>query len=175
MAAAGAVANLIGAGITSGVSWKIAKDQRDWQERMSNTAYQRGVKDLRLAGLNPILAAKFGGGATTPPGAMATIPDLSKLGTTALAGMRLRQELKNMKANEIKEKNLAQLASAQWNLADNQSALINMQTRAAKYGLPKAKETANYYSTTAGKASLNFGLGRENLLGGGIKIPFIGK
>lgn len=49
-----------------------AKKQRDWEEKMSNTAYQRAVEDMQKAGINPAMLYQSGGqGASTPTGASA--------------------------------------------------------------------------------------------------------
>lgn len=49
-----------------------AAKNRDWQQMMSNTAHQREVNDLMAAGLNPVLSAMNGNGASVTSGATAS-------------------------------------------------------------------------------------------------------
>lgn len=63
---------LLDTGLSSFLSYdanrKLQQKQMKWQEKMSNTAHQREIKDLRQAGLNPILSGLGGTGASTPSG-----------------------------------------------------------------------------------------------------------
>lgn len=114
LVAAGAIgaAGALGAGLlghhgqhkANKANIQMAREQMDWQEGMSNTAYQRVMKDMYDAGLNPILAAKLGG-ASTPPGAMAQ--SQSELGAGVSSAMdykRMKAEVDNMREMNAKIK-----------------------------------------------------------------------
>jgi hypothetical protein len=105
------------------------KKQMDFQERMSGSAHQRQMADMKKAGLNPILSAKYGGasspagstsGGATSGGAMAQMKDPSN---SALSAMRFEQELKNTMAH----------TNTQYLTQDHLNTLINAQQGNVKY------------------------------------------
>lgn len=77
-----------------------AQKQMDFQERMSSTSYQRGVKDMEAAGLNPMLAYSQGG-ANAPGGAAYTaIPRASVSATSATSGAGVAGSVTTMAAQQ---------------------------------------------------------------------------
>lgn len=75
-------------------SSKEAAKNRDWQQMMSNTAHQREIADLKAAGLNPVLSAMGGNGASVGSGATAS--GVTSAGAKGEADTSLNSALVNL-------------------------------------------------------------------------------
>lgn len=135
----------IGSAISARVNWKIAKRQMEFQERMSNTAFQRQMADLKDAGLNPMLAKNMGG-ATTPPGAAIPV-DFNQAEDQAIKSVGEYQKGRLTKKQRATE-------GARKLLVDQQAALGAAQTGLALANTGTAVATARNQNAQADRQTL---------------------
>lgn len=151
----GGIASLFGQKAANDANLKIAREtnkfnareaqtNRDFQERLSGTAYQRSMEDMRKAGLNPMLAYSQGG-ASTPSGSTASGTSahmdsvIAPALATALEIRRVKKELDGLQSqtdlnSAIADTNRAQTELNKTNakVAAKNEAVLDAQLPAIK-------------------------------------------
>jgi hypothetical protein len=144
-----------------------AAKSRSWQEYMSNTAHQREIKDLKAAGLNPVLSAMGGNGAAVTSGATASgVTSAGAKGEVdTSANAALVQILGSVLSAQTQLQTANVNARTQEAVADKYTA---MEKLVAQIGANASKSYAsNRYSTDQNIANPNniYGLVREMVKG----------
>lgn len=121
-----------------------AQNNRDFQERMSNTSYQRGVEDMKAAGLNPMLSYSKGG-ATAPAGGQGQAVSPAPMQNTAPDFGRVLSAAQQYAQIENTE---AQTENVKWQTENTKTQLIDKETGQVGAGKYNSFQAANTNALT---------------------------
>lgn len=166
-----------------------AREQMAFQRDMSDTSYQRAVKDMRLAGINPMMAYTMGG-ASSPAGASASNTaagpgDLGAgLASSAKDYINQKRERQLMTSQVDLQQAQIAVAKSQQNLNASSARRANADAKLLETELPAAKsrstlensrnqldQKALLYDAVMSRASRELGTGASamSILRGGMR------
>lgn len=150
--------DLVTTAITAAENRRSMERQMDFQAAQSETAYQRSVRDMKLAGLNPaMMYAGSGGPAMSMGGSSVGAPESNAV-ETALSARRLNEELNVMrqttltgKAQESLNKMLEDKAAADKAVSENSASNLAIQNKILAAQLPAYLNVAEVEKGKMGK------------------------
>jgi hypothetical protein len=136
-----------------------AAKNRNWQEMLSNTAHQREVRDLMAAGLNPVLSAMNGNGASVGSGA--TAQGVTSSGAKGDTDTSANAAIANLLGSILSAQTQIQAANinarTQEAVADKYTAMerivSEISAEASRYGADQSAAASRYHSDRSYEAS----------------------
>lgn len=136
-----------------------AAKNRNWQEMLSNTAHQREVRDLMAAGLNPVLSAMNGNGASVGSGA--TAQGVTSQGAKGDTDTSANGAIANLLGSILSAQTQIEAANinakTQQAVADKYTAMERIVSEiaasASRYGADTAAGASRYHSDRSYEAS----------------------
>lgn len=136
-----------------------AAKNRNWQEMLSNTAHQREVRDLMAAGLNPVLSAMNGNGASVGSGA--TAQGVTSQGAKGDTDTSANGAIANLLGSILSAQTQIEAANinakTQEAVADKYTAMerivSEISAEASRYGADSSAAASRYHSDRSYEAS----------------------